>query len=99
LLDGTRTYLHALDVNFSRRILTWRVAETFAPGTSVAALLDASRAATLSDTAPVVLADVAFENVNAQGIKLAGAAGQENQTVRSLEHAAKTMSRVNQTCR
>ena len=66
LLDGTRAYLHAVIDNFSRRILAWRVAETFAPGSSVAVLLDASRAATLSDTAPVVMADAGVENVNAQ---------------------------------
>ena len=66
LLDGTRVYLHAVIDNFSRRILAWRVAETFAPVNSVAVLLDASRAATPSDTAPVVLADAGVENVNAQ---------------------------------
>src|SRR5215472_479717 len=66
LLDGTRAYLHAVIDNFSRRILAWRVAETFAPVNSVAVLLDASRAATPSDTAPVVLADAGVENVNAQ---------------------------------
>lgn len=66
LLDGTRAYLHAVIDNFSRRILAWRVAETFAPGSSVAVLLDASRAATLSGTAPVVMADAGVENVNAQ---------------------------------
>jgi len=66
LLDGTRAYLHAVIDNFSRRILGWRVAETFAPVNSVAVLLDASRAATPSDTAPVVMADAGVENVNAQ---------------------------------
>lgn len=66
LLDGTRAYLHAVIDNFSRRILAWRVAETFAPVNSVAVLLDAGRAATPSDTAPVVLADAGVENVNAQ---------------------------------
>ncbi|HVH73100.1 MAG TPA: transposase family protein [Candidatus Dormibacteraeota bacterium] len=48
LLDGTRAYLHAVIDNFSRRILAWRVAETFAPVNSVAVLLDAGRVATLS---------------------------------------------------
>ena len=66
LLDGTRAYLHAVIDNFSRRILAWRVADTFAPGNSVAVLLEASRAATPSNTAPVVLADAGVENVNAQ---------------------------------
>ena len=35
LLDGTRAYLHAVIDNFSRRILAWRVADTFAPVNSV----------------------------------------------------------------
>ena len=66
LLDGTRAYVHAVIDNFSRRILAWRVAETFAPGNSVAVLLEASRGATRSAPAPVVLADAGVENVNAQ---------------------------------
>jgi putative transposase len=66
LLDGTRVYLHAVIDNFSRRILAWRVADTFAPVNSVTVLLDASRAATPSETTPVVLADAGVENVNAQ---------------------------------
>src|SRR6185295_7173521 len=49
LLDGTRAYLHAVIDNFSRRILAWRVADTFAPGNSVSVLLDASRAVAPSD--------------------------------------------------
>src|SRR5437899_12889189 len=66
LLDGTRAYLHAVIDNFSRRILAWRVADTFAPVTTVAVLLDGSRGATSSDATPVVLADAGVENVNAQ---------------------------------
>ena len=53
LLDGTRAYLHAVIDNFSRRILAWRIADTFAPVNSVTVLLDASRAAAPSDTTPV----------------------------------------------
>ena len=45
-------YRHAVIDNFSRRILAWRVADTFAPVNSVAVLLDASRGATSSDTTP-----------------------------------------------
>jgi transposase InsO family protein len=45
LLDGTRAYVHAEIDNLSRRILAWRVADTFAPVNSVAVLLDASRGA------------------------------------------------------
>ena len=66
LLDGSRAYLHAVIDNFSRRILAWRVAETFAPATSVAVLVEAGRAATPSATTPIVLADAGVENVNAQ---------------------------------
>src|SRR5262249_18849142 len=66
LLDGTRAYLHAVIDNFSRRILAWRVAETFAPANSVAVLVDAGRGAMPSETTPVVLADAGVENVNAQ---------------------------------
>ena len=40
--------------------------DTFAPVNSMTVLLDASRAAAPSDTAPVVLADAGVENVNAQ---------------------------------
>ena len=66
LLDGTRAYLHAVIDNFSRRILAWRVADTFAPINSVAVLLEASRGTTRSTSAPVVVADAGVENVNAQ---------------------------------
>jgi putative transposase len=66
LLDGTRAYLHALIDNFSRRILAWRVADTFAPVNSVTVLLDTSWAATPSETTPIVLADAGAENVNAE---------------------------------
>jgi putative transposase len=66
LLDGTHAYLHAVIDNFSRRILAWRIAETFAPGNSVAVLRDATRGATRSVDMPVVVADAGVENVNAQ---------------------------------
>jgi transposase InsO family protein len=66
LLDGTRAYLHAVIDNFSRRILAWRVAETFSPANSVAVLVEAGRGATPSETMPIVLADAGVENVNAQ---------------------------------
>ena len=52
LLDGTRVYLHAVIDNFSRRILAWRVADTFAPVNSVAVLLEASGGATRSRVSP-----------------------------------------------
>ena len=43
LLGGTRAYRHAVIDNFSRRILAWRVADTFAPVNSVVVLVEASR--------------------------------------------------------
>jgi putative transposase len=66
LLDGSRAYLHAVIDNFSRRILAWRVADTFSPANSVAVLVEASRTATSSKTTLAVLADAGVENVNAQ---------------------------------
>ena len=65
LLDGTRAYVHAVIDNFSRRILAWRVAESFAPVNSVAVLVEAGRGVTPSEITPVVLADAGVENVNA----------------------------------
>jgi hypothetical protein len=38
LLDGIRAYVHAVIDNFSRRILAWRVADTFARGFHVRVL-------------------------------------------------------------
>jgi hypothetical protein len=64
LVDGTRAYVHAVIDNFSRRILAWRVADTFAPVNSVAVLVEASRGATPCDETPVVMADAGVENVN-----------------------------------
>src|SRR5262245_26681282 len=64
LLDGSRAYVHAVIDNFSRRILAWRVAETFAPVNSVAVLAEAGRGA-MPGTTPMVLADAGVENVNA----------------------------------
>jgi putative transposase len=66
LLDGTRAYVHAVIDNFSRRILAWRVASTFAPVNSVAVLVEASQGAMPSTTTPVVLSDAGVENVNAE---------------------------------
>ena len=62
----SRAYVHAVIDNFSRRILAWRVADTFAPVNSVAVLVDAGRRAADVDPIPLVLADAGVENVNAQ---------------------------------
>ena len=66
VLDGSRAYVQAMIDNFSRRILAWHVADTFAPVNSVAVLLEAGRSTTGSASAKVVLADAGVENVNAQ---------------------------------
>jgi hypothetical protein len=64
--QGSRAYLHAVIDNFSRRILAWRVAETFTAANSVAVLVEAGRGVTASQTMPVVFADAGVENANAQ---------------------------------
>ena len=71
LLDGTRAYLHAVIDNFSRRILAWRVADTFTPG-SVAVLLEAARCRTNSETIPVVLTDGGVENTQVDELIASG---------------------------
>jgi len=65
LLDGTRAYLHAVIDNFSRRVLGWRVADTFAPGSTVAVLLEATRGTTRTASTPVVVADAAWKRQRA----------------------------------
>jgi len=64
LLDGTKVYLHAVIDNFSRKILAWRVTETFAVATTVAILRDAVNGAARDDS-PTMVADAGVENVNA----------------------------------
>jgi len=61
LLDGTRAYLHAVNNHFSRRILAWRVVDTFAPVNSMAVLLDARRRTAGADPVPTVLSDARVE--------------------------------------
>ncbi len=65
LLDGTKVYLHAIIDNFSRRILAWRVTDTFVVATTVAILRDAVNGAVARDRSPTVVADAGVENVNA----------------------------------
>jgi transposase InsO family protein len=72
LLDGSRAYLHAVIDNFSRRILAWRVTDTFAAINSVVVLLEAIQGARCPASPPVVLADAGVENVNAQVDALIG---------------------------
>ena len=63
LLDGSRAYLHAVIDNFSRRILAWRVAESFDPEVTAQILLEATRSMT-SAAVPAALVDGGVENFN-----------------------------------
>ena len=62
LLDGNRTYLHAVIDNFSRRILAWKVSASFL--LSVTAELLQRAASNLADVGPTVLVDGGVENFN-----------------------------------
>ena len=42
LLDGSKAYLHAIIDNFSRRILAWRVHESFVPAVTAELLIEAA---------------------------------------------------------
>jgi len=63
LLDGTRTYLHGVIDNFSRKILAWTVAERLDPTTTCLVLLAAGKHL-VSAGRPVLYADSGIENVN-----------------------------------
>ncbi len=62
LLDGTRAYLYAVIDNFSRRILGWRVSETFDPTNTLAILLEAGNSTVSTDSPPTLFADSGVEN-------------------------------------
>jgi transposase InsO family protein len=62
LLDDTKAYLHAVIDNFSRRILSWRLAERLDPSTTCEILTEAGKNLGLT---PKVVADSGVENVNA----------------------------------
>jgi putative transposase len=64
LLDGSKAFLHAVIDNFSRRILSWRLADKFDPASTIAVLLEAGRGVACSDEPPTVVADAGVENVN-----------------------------------
>ena len=65
LLEGTRSDLHAVIDNFSRRIPARRVAGRFEPGNTLAVLLAALRHVTQPDEPPTLLAEGGVENFNA----------------------------------
>jgi transposase InsO family protein len=75
LLDGTKTYLHAVIDNFSRRILAWKLMPRLEPATTCLVLVEAARelGPALDPTYPTtVMADSGVENVNAQVDELLG---------------------------
>ena len=62
LVDDTKAYLHAVIDNFSRRILSWRLAQRLDPTTTCEILKEAGKNL---DRTPTVVADSGVENVNA----------------------------------
>ena len=61
LLDNTKCYLHAVIDNFSRRILSWRLAPRLDPITTCKILKEAGKNL---DQTPTIVADSGVENVN-----------------------------------
>jgi putative transposase len=66
LLDGTKTYLHAVIDNFSRRILAWKLAARLELGTTCRLLIEAARNLPQLAESPTVVADSGVENVNGE---------------------------------
>ena len=64
LLDGTRTYLHAVIDNFSRRILSWALEDRLGSGATCRVLQEAASQISADTRAPIVVADSGSENVN-----------------------------------
>jgi hypothetical protein len=64
LLDGTRTYLHAVLDNFSRRILAWNLVLRLEPQTTCQLLAEAAKNLTTAGDSTTVVADSGVENVN-----------------------------------
>jgi transposase InsO family protein len=63
LLDGSRVYVHAVLDNFSRRILAWRLNDTFETGTTAELLKEAAKGLP-ENTVPSAVMDSGVENVN-----------------------------------
>jgi transposase InsO family protein len=64
LLDGTRTYLHAVIDNFSRRILAWKLVLRLEPQTTCQVLIEAAKNLPKDGDGATVVADSGGENVN-----------------------------------
>jgi transposase InsO family protein len=72
LLDGTKTYLHAVIDNFSRRILAWKLAVRLQPETTCLVLGEAARNLPQMSEPPTVVADSGVQNVNGEVDALVG---------------------------
>ena len=68
LLDGSKAYLHAIIDNFSRRVMAWRVNDTFIPAVTAELLVEAGRE--IEETKPQLLVDGGVENYNSAVDKL-----------------------------
>jgi len=63
LLDGSRVYVHAVLDNFSRRILAWRLNDTFETDTTAELLKEGAKGLP-ENTVPSAVMDSGVENVN-----------------------------------
>jgi transposase InsO family protein len=64
LLDGTRTYLHAIIDNYSRRIMSWALEDCLGSGATCRVLHEAASQISTVFGGPTVIADSGSENVN-----------------------------------
>jgi len=64
LLDGTRTYLHAVIDNYSRRILSWTLETRLGSGATCRVLREAAKEIVGSISRTLVVTDAGSENVN-----------------------------------
>ena len=60
--DGSKAYLHAIIDNFSRRVLAWRVNDSFIPAVTAELLIEEGRV--IEDGKPQRLVDGGVENDN-----------------------------------
>jgi transposase InsO family protein len=69
---GTRTYLHAVLDNFSRRILAWKLAPRLEPQTTCQILSEAAKNLPKDGGGATVVADSGVENINQEVDNLLG---------------------------
>jgi len=84
LLDGTRTYLHAVIDNFSRRILSWTLALRLEPQNACQVLVEATKNLPKVGSVVTVVTDSGIENVNHQVDALLSL-GQLNRVLAQIE--------------